>query len=602
MQGDAKRRAGSSAAIVPVADGTLNDQRHLAGTLLLPPIDQSLDSDRGLPPPQVLERVHRRLRRGDFGKDLVEAVEANHEHWRALPTVDALRGLYVAAEVFDYFGDYPRAAELLSAAGRVGVEAFPTSPREAWKADDERLKREIWVAIAQATVLYRLERYSDARVIFDRCNDLLGAPSAPLLLGTRARLSHSQGQVWRQLHKYAEARKAFGDATHYARLRFKHKTDFAEQQALDDPPFGRNPPPLVFDDQRLLCHWTIGKCLALGLGWIDYTVGQLSSASVLLSAGYALLRATGDVVHRAYATLLIGAVARARAGDDKVRLKEAIDILRDGSNVLREHPRFTLRASYELALAYYRVPEYRRDAEKEIRFLKERFASSPTTRSARWLSSVLVIESRMMRLLNKHATARKLAEDAVKLAAQANDADAQHGDILAEAQITLGEAMLDQASALGAGTEATGLRQQAIDRFSRAAAMGRDNAKIAAICQLHLARAHGHLGDLRDAQTARETADASLRLVEHGFAHSLAESVDRDLRLRRTFFIDGRSAALNKDDNADALQAFLIQQAMLRAGNRWFELVGFTERGGTNAVARLRRRGYHFSKSKPGPR
>jgi tetratricopeptide (TPR) repeat protein len=449
-------------------------------------------------------------------------------------------------------------------------------------------------------VLYRRDDYASAQALLERCEALIALPDAPPLLGTRARLSHALGQVFRQQHQYDKARDAFRTAMVQARLRFAANTRDAEQRQIDDPPFGASPDR--FEDHRLLCHWTVGKCLALGLGWIDYTTGQLSSASGLLSAGYALLRATGDVVHRAYATLLIGAVERARAGHDEAGLEAAITILRDGSSVLRAHPRFELRASFELALAYYRLPKYQQQAQEEIRILKTHFNSSPTARSARWHSAVLVIESRMMRRAQNYDGAVSRAQLAIRLAEKARGSAERPADVLAEASIAMAEAQLAQAESGVGDIEASHLRRLAISRLQRALSHGGDNAKIRAVCELHLAHAHRMAGAYLDAQLARARAAEWLRSVEHGFVKDLAQRVDHLMDDHVAFFLDGRTAPLTKSANFERFEVFLIRQAMARKGSQWFELLGLKQRGGTEALNRLRKLGYVFPKFKSGPK
>ena len=57
---------------------------------------------------ETLERVHQRLRRGDFGDDLLDVVRTHLREWQTSPRADLrLMGSYVVSEVLDHFGDYP---------------------------------------------------------------------------------------------------------------------------------------------------------------------------------------------------------------------------------------------------------------------------------------------------------------------------------------------------------------------------------------------------------------------------------------------------------------------------------------------------------------
>jgi hypothetical protein len=104
-----------------------------------------------------LDDVHPRLRRGDFGNDLLAIVEDNLSTWvRDRDEGRRLKGLYVAAEVFDYFGEYIRAEIVLQDEGPRAVDDLKKIDAEE---DPEIVKRRIWLAVAHAVTLYRKEDY-----------------------------------------------------------------------------------------------------------------------------------------------------------------------------------------------------------------------------------------------------------------------------------------------------------------------------------------------------------------------------------------------------------------------------------------------------------
>lgn len=514
-------------------------------------------------PLDALADLHRRLRRGDFGKDLLEVVRTSAKRWQSLPGEDSrLRAQYLVAEVLDYFGFYAEADEHLRDVGPA-QRAIVRRKQFHRDADPSISKWRIWVSMAYATSLYRKASYSRALAVLGDCAGALKAldPSTTALFGTRARLAHLRGQALRQRHDYSAAERQFEAAVVFARRRFDLKTPSAELSPQHPSGELSLANPKDFERERLLAHWTIGKCLALGLGWIAYTTGRLSPAAMLLSAGYGLLRGTGDGVHRAYAKLLLGAVARAEAGDEEERLRDAIAVMRDAAQGLEEHPIFSLRASYELALAYSRLKDERPKARSEINRLKDGLGRTHSLSvRARWTSAALVVESRVERLDGDLSRARQLASQAVS---QADAAGKSHTEVQAEALIALGETLLAQAVLAensGRKTQGANCRQDAIDRFRGALSLARDNPKVLAVCNLHLARAYGQRGSLGEALEARAAAKAHEPSIDHGFVRKLAEEVDTEIEARRYFVIDGQAITLKQPAQLRALQAFLVRQ------------------------------------------
>jgi tetratricopeptide (TPR) repeat protein len=539
-----------------------------------------------------LDDVHLRLRRGEFAEDLLDTARTHADAWRQDPRLDVrLKGLYVEAEILDYFGQYAESAERLRTAGPEQREELVRHVRaETWR--DEELavsKRRIWVAMAYATALYRREHYDDALAVLEDCAaavDAVASGDRPLY-GTRTRLAYSRGQVLRQLHDYTSARQQFERAVVFARQRFTSKTPYAELPAgaVASPGAAERE---SFERDRLLAQGTVGRCLALGLGWIAYTTGLLSSASMLLSGGYTMLRGTGDDLHRAYTVLLLGAVERARAGDDPVGLAASIALMQDGARGLKTHPAYSLRACYELALAHYKDPKQRPEARRQLQTLKAGVAGGTEKRSARWMSAALVVESRVERLDGNIKAAERLAQKAVT---EAQRAGARHEEFQAEALIALGEAFRE--SALHACTrraveQGARYREGALDAFRRALALGGANPKIAVVSHLHLARVYAAHGYLAEAMSARSAAAAMESAVEHGFVRSLAKTVSEEIGKHDTFFVDGRVESLRNADHLPALEAFLFRQAKARGASaaEWAAALGVPE----STIAKRQRR------------
>jgi hypothetical protein len=514
-------------------------------------------------PEESLELAHSSVRRGDFETGLLGLVRDQRRSWSGLGSEPLrLKAAYIVAEVLDHFGEYTEVKDLLTVEGPSQVEALGKLNAPPLDERDITLfKRRIWVALAWATVQYRSEHYKEASDILGVCEAAVNImdPEKSGMFGTRARVAYSRGQVARQLRQHSVARQSYEAAIIFANRRFVAKTKYAE---LPDHPFESLTQRQrdAFERDRLLAQWTIGKCLALGLGWIAFITGHLSTAATLMSAGYALLRGTKDGVHRAYVTLLLGAVERAKAGADENRLQSSKEILEDAAKGLATHPTYKFRAAYELALAYYVPHSTRHLAEDSIRELREGLGSG--IRSARWNSSTLVIESRIARLNGNHRSARTLAQRAVDTLK-----GAEHTETQSEAYIALGEALLAEAADHRAKKETTNAERAlsgAIDAFKSARDGAGQNPKISAVAHLHLADAYRLQGDLAEAYAAYAAwSDRLGGEVEHGFVRSLAQRLANDLAVTEVFILSDGAVNLStrKADHVARLVAFLLRRA-----------------------------------------
>jgi hypothetical protein len=546
----------------------------------------------------VLAQVHRRLRRGDFGKDLIEIVEANAQTWRgATNEADRLRAEYVVAEVRGYYGAYAEAAAQLQVEGPRQREALCLLTPDG---DEELAKRRLWVVLAYAASSFLMDDDATAREALDACAAALDAldPKKTRLFGTRARLALTRGRLLRQRHDYDRAREQFELATVFAHQRFRKHTKFAELSSLDAAPRLSKEDRETFEEYSLPAQLTTGVSLATGLGWIAYATGALSAARMFLSTAYTLLRHTGDGLHRAYTELLLGAVERARAGDDPQGLEGAIALMQDASKGLLEHPALALRVRAELALAYYRLPQYREQAHAELEALRSAIPS--TTRRAFWECFILLIEARLEHRGANHEKARELARQAIRQAEAATKLN-QHGpDDQAEAHIVFAEASL--AMAKDASIRKEGNREEGLASLRKAVSLGRRNPKIVAVCQLHLAHAY----HLRGAPLEARKAYVKAPTVEHGYVQTLAASVEAELK--DYYYVDGSkesNESLKQVDHSDRLEAFLFRRAEDRVGpdpEAIAKEVGLSVRGYKRHRKRLQTKGFIVPAARGGGR
>ncbi len=559
-----------------------------------------------------IDEAHERVRRGEFvGREdadprlLLTLVRRSQNQWRrARPLARNLKGIYVTAEVYDYFGEYEACAKLLP-------DRLADEQRSCLSSASEPLpvlKRRVWVLLACATSAYRKENYIFTRELLDVCRiavDRLKQPGS--LLGTSARLAYAYGQLLRQTHQYQESRREFENAIVFSRQRFVTKTPKGEFPGRKI--FSRKDQK-EFDRQRLLAAWTIGKTLALGTGYLSYTAGKLQEARALISAGLLLLRETGDSIHRAYSVLLLGAVDRAASSTEE-ELARAIELLRDGAKGLSEHPAFKARASFELAKALYNVKGHRADAREGLAAALGRpsrtegatrrrsasrtaktDASGPLGKSPqlafsspRWKINALVVSSRLERLeaddcSNEDAAKRRLhlqqaeadANSACELSSASSDAStatkytqSENNYLFAEASIAYGEALVARSQFVPEDERPRRLAD-AVKRFRDALRAATGNPKLEAVAHLHIARTLNTIGDASQAQQHLLLFTRVESAVEHGAVKKLAAHVREEFGQSSFLTFDGsRWRERQMREWKDRLGAFLITQA-LKAG------------------------------------
>ncbi|HET9370124.1 MAG TPA: hypothetical protein VFO19_07740 [Vicinamibacterales bacterium] len=444
---------------------------------------------------------------------------------------------------------------------------------------EDASKRRIWLTIMFAHVRYRLEDYDEAtrylQGALNRLNSL--DPHQEHFFGTRARLSYSFGQVARQRQRYEEALGHFTDVSEFAAERLREKTPFLElhgpprlDHQLDDAQ------QKTLQKERVLATWTIGKSLAFGVGWIHYTTGNLRVARLAINAGYAMLRPTGDWIHRAYAQLLLAAAERARGGGDSRRLAKAVNRVAESEAGLAAHPSFSGRAAYEraLCLLHMKDPAGARAAIARARAHFDAAARTPSPRrsdpggqvpkATRWLCSLFVLESRAHRLEGRKPDAIRAAGQAYTKAVEGRHISSQIDALLARAEVAI-EPDPDRAG----GPRRKDELGRAVSDIHDAQALlqAHPNPKMEAACCLHLARAHWRLEQHAEARQffgiwLQEYADR----VQHGFLHTLADEIADEIAVTGDrFSVLCTTENLNFAQHEARLRAFLIKTAGERA-------------------------------------
>jgi tetratricopeptide (TPR) repeat protein len=489
-------------------------------------------------PESALERCHALIRQGTFTPDLLVAVKQHGPKWtRFTQPEKRLHGAVVSAEILDYYGQYRAAEEVLSGYG-YNFNAMLAALIKS--AEQPHVKRKLWVILAHAQTHYRAERYGDTKSVLDDCAKVLAAldPSEEKFFGTRARLAASTGQVLRQLGDYDEAVRYLTASITFAHRRFSQKTGFAELTSPDAKTAMHfsDANAQIFDANQKLAHWTIGKSLALGMGWIHYMRGRLADAGMCLGTGAALLRPLHDSVHRAYCKLLMSAVTRAKYAPDQKRVASILESIKDAALGLSKHPLYRVRAHYELAVAHLHLGNLK-DAATEIQQLNASIteASGMAYRSTRWECSSLVLESRLHRLQGKAAQAEQLARKASDLADHKKQRSCK-----IEALIACAEALKLRGKRIDL--------EHAVHCLEEARSSDAHNPKTAAICTLHLCEVHR-------ARRQEDRAESELThwrreyapIVEHGFVRHFAAKMERESQSEVVVPLRGTVLRTNRD-------------------------------------------------------
>jgi len=547
----------------------------------MPKVDRRVAADV-----KALEECHDALRRAQLDAALLESVRRFDKAWRGLKRHDYaayLQGRCVVGETYDYFGEHAAAEEALAETDASALKKLVSGGAPGGSpAERLRWKREIWALAAKAQTHYRAEAFSSAQELLNLCGEAVDclASGRKEFFGTRSRLDYARGQIQRQQASFPKARSWFSSSVAWSVKRFVGDTPFADiSQPVSKRRALSKADQLAFDHARLLAAWTVGKTQALGLGWIDLTTGSLATSEMHLNAGYAMLRTTGDWIHRAYATLLIGVVQRARAGNNSDGLNKSIDLIQNAKDGLANHP-FKLRACYELAQAHLRLGAVQA-ARKEI---DEMMAGLPPNTDAgsqkqRWRCNGLVVKSRIERAARNFPAAQAFAKEARELASQRDQRldRGWHSEGWIEAQIAQGEVLQDWA-ATEQGRRVERLTE-ALECFENARDYCRGNPKTLAVCHFHVARVLARLGDRVRARTAYAHGLTAATVVEHGFVMALAQEIGEEIKDDDCFFIssdlvflDSTSGLTHHLTTADEaimnLQSFLARRAEEIAGGK----------------------------------
>jgi len=513
-----------------------------------------------MPLRQLIERLESGLRTATFD-DLRETSLPPEPVLKTAGERDVLAVRCMLAEVRDYFGLYEEARELLAVEGPRAIELLRVASPPRTEEERRLLKQHVWAAMQWCLCCHRRNDYDQILKYLRRCGHVLkefvrhhGDPCR----GTFCRLFYLFGLVHRQLYAYDNAAYCFATSIKYAWQEFESKIK---------PALGADLSPSPTPNMKALTHWSVAKCLALGLGWIYYTQARLDNARAMLLAAKLLLEGTNDVVITAYVDIIHGCILRAsRQKRDNSNLNQAIQTLSKSYDVFFRvnHIPYRIRAATELGLAYlYAAQHHAERATKDAnlqsaeKYIDEAQNLAFNTGDTRWVSNALIVKSRLARERYEYDQAVSFANEAMKSA---------KGDLFAQvdALIARAEAQLARRK-VRLSRDETHLAEQDLKRaiydLTQARDLGGRNRKVDVVTSLHLAATYLVIGDNRKAAVEFERARKFRAEVHNAFLTNLYAAVDKELaNIRQDFVIPFSAEHLNKDKQLE-LQQWLVKWA-----------------------------------------
>jgi tetratricopeptide (TPR) repeat protein len=446
----------------------------------------------------------------------MHAVPLNHENAYALQ----LRSL--AFEIHDFFGEYSKASEWIRDVEGICAETLQDAVNAARSSDPAArrlMKQRIWIVSDGAHALYRSGDYRRSSARLKMCRTVLtqcfgDETSRSFPHGTASRLYYLTGLVHRQQREYALAKDNFVRS-------IKHLWSVIGEAG--------NPPLAAIEFQ-------IGRCLALGLGWVAYAEGNAKLGEALIIAAQSLLNRSSDGIISRYVGVVHTSIERSANADTVVKISACVEKLekaRDAFNSAGHRP-YAVRTEWELALAYLRAADLNKRRAEQLESVGEITQShehesavkrllSAATESANamedyarqthltWSCQARLIKSRALSISGQFRLAEEEADSALSV-----DPD---GPYTPEALIARGYARLGLQDLNGAMSD-----------FRDTQRLASGIPKVAAGAHLLMALAAVAMRDLHSAQLYFGEWQRGEKWVESAFLTRLADDVTERIR------------------------------------------------------------------------
>ncbi|MBO0799592.1 MAG: tetratricopeptide repeat protein, partial [Blastocatellia bacterium] len=337
--------------------------------------------------------------------------------------------------------------------------------------------------------------------------------------GTVGQISYYLGRVYRQMGRFDEAEENFAKAIEYYHRRAEQKK---RQYAAD--------PRRVRLEVDFALHRS-AICLGLGIGWVNYTRGHLTSAlhNNIIPARIVFLN-TNDELNQASLNVILGAIKRSARNRKEVRsslepIQRAYDVFASYG-----HRRYLAWAAHGLSLANFYGGNFAAAREKQAEMMK----IAEELHDFEWQSTSFTLRSRINSRLNDNRAAEADASRAYELADE-------HGQVLGkiDALIWRGWARMQ----LGRHAEARADIAEALELNRQQPAANRtaetSNPRIEALCHLNLAYSHALEHEGRKARAHFKQWEEMSREVEDGRVHDVAADVARAIgKLSSDFIVE----------------------------------------------------------------
>ncbi len=465
----------------------------------------------------------------------------------------------IASDIYDYFGDQAQSASwvrfdapqcqrrLEDLQKGIGLQRSSMY----FKGQRSECKAYIVLLMRDGYVKYRNHLYREALDTWDFCLKVLESRIASddyPCQGTFGRLYYACGLAYRQMgHAYYERAKQC----------FTNAVDFAAKDADARPAGG-----------RALSDYRIAKCLGLGLGWIFYTEGQLNIARSLIQSAQALVSSRKqESMIVTYIRVIQACVDMSEYGSNQTKVKKAIELLKECHATFKGagHDGYRIRAANELAHAYLRLTRFDISDQEAIAKVRE-YASEvldyaePRTDN-RWIGNACIVLTRMERQIGDlpaaEAHAKKAREAGQGIPFIKTDALIAIGELKqAEGEVLVGKKQMSAAEK--AFSDAAASFKEALD-------LGKNNAKVAAVCHLHLVNVYLMLSDFAKAFYHREQWRVLSPQIQNSFILRLGDATEsRMIEKRGDFNIPFSTPILKSKDVHSDLHKFLVRWAMSR--------------------------------------
>jgi tetratricopeptide (TPR) repeat protein len=460
----------------------------------------------------------------------------------------------MASDVLDYGGQYPTARSIIAEPGKLAetrLESFLKEPFSIGDDEAPRYKQESWALMHWGMAEYRRFEFDLALHRFEISRNLLDElrRQGHVYNGSLSRAWYYIGLCHRELFQNSKAKHAFSRSVQYGwyGMEARHKIG----KPLD--PYDYN----------------IGKCFALGSGWIKYNEASLAEAYADLAAARRLLLNKNVRFIKDYVTIIHACVSMSANSHSAQHLDESIktlekcqaSLLLKGVEKGKGHIGYAMRAANELALAYYRRALLEKtEADQNALFIKaepllqEVKAWAREVGGKRILCKALITQSRIARArVGQEAAALDCAAEAVRAGAGLRSSEI-------DSQIALGESYF-----------LTKSYSEAIKAFTKALNSSDGHPKVSAACRLHLAESYLADGNSFAAREQFQLWKHTGQGVENGFVRGMSERLQKAVDSSKTPFSLSREAVKLEDhkEAVNQMRGWLTEVALERSGGNY---------------------------------